>query len=296
MVLKDIPNDTRLLIVLAARFYADGLGRSDLHVVNPLPVPDRLEDRVREAQHEHVLNSLFAEVVIDAIHLMLAEAVEDEIIEPQRRLEASSERLLDHDAHPRSDVRCAHPWREPARRQTAHDRLEHTRRHRQIEQPVALLRRAIAFDLLEPRADRLIRTAVGGVGRHVEEAPAERLPEAVVDPMHLLGRVERLAHLGAKAVVRLLVARHAEHREVLVREVLLHELVDRRQQLAPTEVAQRADDDHRARVRASRSRRRRRHLDGRSRRNGRRGHVCCTACPPNSLRSAAITFAPNESA
>ena len=47
----------------------------DLHVVDELPVPDRLEDAVAEAQDEHVLNRLLAEVVVDPEDLALLEVL-----------------------------------------------------------------------------------------------------------------------------------------------------------------------------------------------------------------------------
>src|SRR6185369_11835425 len=112
----------------------------------------------------------------------------------------------------------------------------------------------------------------------------------------LVGRRERLPHLIAKRVVVLAgVAPHAQHLEVFVDEVLVHQLVDRRQQLPPTEITERAEDDHRARIGAIALcprcvRHRARRNDGSC-----RAHVVFTAWPPNSLRSAAMTLAPNES-
>src|SRR6185312_16318799 len=91
-----------------------------------------------------------------------------------------------------------------------------------------------------------------------------------------------------------LVATDAEHREALVDEMLFHQLVNRRQELAAAQVSQRAADDERARIGAVARPRRRLRL--RARTDGRAGHDFCTAWPPNSLRSAAITFPPNESA
>ena len=87
VILEHVADDARFLVILAALLDADVLRRRDLHVMNPLPIPDRLEDRVREAQHEHVLNGLLAEIVIDAIRLMLGEESEHEIVELLRALE-----------------------------------------------------------------------------------------------------------------------------------------------------------------------------------------------------------------
>ncbi len=108
VVLEHVAHDAGFLVVLAALLDADRLRRRDLHVVDPLPVPDRLEDRVGEAQHQHVLHRLLAEVVIDAVDLMLGEQAEHELVERQRALEAAAERLLDDDARPRAIRRsCA---------------------------------------------------------------------------------------------------------------------------------------------------------------------------------------------
>ena len=49
------------------------LGDGDLYVVDQLAVPDGLEDAVAEAQDEHVLDRLLAEVVIDPVDLALVE-------------------------------------------------------------------------------------------------------------------------------------------------------------------------------------------------------------------------------
>ena len=61
----------------AAAFHADGLGCGNLHVIDKLPVHQRLEDRVAEAKGQEVLHGLFAQIVVDAIDLVLAEPLED---------------------------------------------------------------------------------------------------------------------------------------------------------------------------------------------------------------------------
>ena len=73
VILDDVARDAGTFEISAAFFHADRFGDSDLHMVNILTIPERLEDPVRKAQHEEVLNSLFAEVVVDAEDLALAE-------------------------------------------------------------------------------------------------------------------------------------------------------------------------------------------------------------------------------
>src|SRR4051812_46129182 len=116
--------------------------------------------------------------------------------------------------------------------------------------------------------------------------------------MDLVRLLDRLAHARAKHVV--VVARltaDAEYGELRIDEPLLHQLVQRRHQLALGEIAHRAEDHHRARIGTLAL-----GPDTADRDAGPRGddsagaHDFFTACPPNSLRSAAMTLPPNESA
>ena len=54
-------------------FDAEALGHRDLHVLDVVAVPDRLEERVGEAEVEDVLHRLLAEVVVDAEDALLGE-------------------------------------------------------------------------------------------------------------------------------------------------------------------------------------------------------------------------------
>ena len=66
VVLEDVADRAGLLVERGAPLDAERLGDGDLHVVDELAVPDRLEDAVREPQRQHVLDRLLAEVVVDA--------------------------------------------------------------------------------------------------------------------------------------------------------------------------------------------------------------------------------------
>src|SRR6185503_10546706 len=129
--------------------------------------------------------------------------------------------------------------------------------------------------------------------------------------------LERRAHPRAELVVADRLSREADHGEVLGEHAIAEELVDRGHELAPREVARGAEDHQHLRLRragglhrAAQRRVRRRaggHGDGR-RRSGlahpwggvaggavwlsaAAGDASFTACPPNWLRSAAITCA-----
>ena len=102
MVLDDVARDARLLVELAAPLDADVLGDGDLHVVDVLAAPERLEERVGEAEDEQVLHRLLAEVVVDAEDLRLVEGRGDRVVERARAREVVPERLLEDDARPRA--------------------------------------------------------------------------------------------------------------------------------------------------------------------------------------------------
>ena len=72
VVLDDVAQRAGLLVERAAAFDAESFGHGDLHIVNVVAFPDRLEDAVGEAEDQEVLHRLLAEVVIDAEDLALA--------------------------------------------------------------------------------------------------------------------------------------------------------------------------------------------------------------------------------
>ena len=73
MVLEHVAQHAGGIVVVGAAADVDLLGHGDLHVVDVVAVPDRLEDRVGEPQHEDVLDRFLAEIVVDAVDLLLVE-------------------------------------------------------------------------------------------------------------------------------------------------------------------------------------------------------------------------------
>ncbi len=98
VVLHHIAQRAGLLVKRSAAFDAQRFRRGDLHVVDVVAIPDRLEDAVGEAEDQDVLHRLFAQVVIDAEDLVLVEDGVDLVIQFARRIEIVAEGLLDHDA------------------------------------------------------------------------------------------------------------------------------------------------------------------------------------------------------
>ena len=73
MVLHHVAQRARRLVVSRPGADAFFFRHGNLHVVDLLLVEQRLEDAVREAQDQDVLNGLFSEVVIDPVYLALGE-------------------------------------------------------------------------------------------------------------------------------------------------------------------------------------------------------------------------------
>ena len=259
---------------------AERFGDGDLHVVDVLVVPDRLEDRVGEPQRQQVLHRLLAQVVVDAEDLVLGEVLVKPLVQLLRGGEVVAERLLDHEAR-------------PARRATAladlvHERRDRARRHCEVVDAVARCS-ALLVDMGEAFGEAMLERFVPEVGRDVVHPSCELIPDVLPEGIARV-LLHRFFHPRAEAVVALLGPRGADDRELLREQVAVGERVERGNELALRQVAGRAEDHERARIGRPPE------LEALEQRIffG-DGHSLLTACPPNSLRSAAVIFAANDS-
>ena len=114
---------------------AEALGHRDLDARDVVAVPDRLEDRVREAQPQDLREAELPEVVVDPVELALVEMLVHLRRERARRFEVVAEGLLDHHAGVRGQAGV---------REALHDLAEQERRDLEIEDRAAGLLRARA--------------------------------------------------------------------------------------------------------------------------------------------------------
>src|ERR1700746_1850488 len=105
MVLKHVPQTSRLFVIAPPVFHAQCLGGSDLYVGYVMAVPYRLDDRVRETEGENVPHRFLAEIMIDAVDLRLVEDLVDRIVETSRAAAIMTEWFFDDETRPR---RCRH--------------------------------------------------------------------------------------------------------------------------------------------------------------------------------------------
>ena len=241
MVLDDVADRSRLLVEAGPPLEPERLGHRDLHVVDELAVPDRLEDPVGEAQDEHVLHGFLAEVVVDAEDLLLVEVRANDLVQVAGALEVVAERLLDDQTRPA-----------PGPAPLPHlddDRLDRVRGDGEVVDAVAA-RPARLVELVEALDDDLLAPFVGEVSSDVADPLREPLPDvrlqgvaAVLD--------HRLAHALAELLRGHLGARHADDGELLRQQVADCEGKERREELPLCQVARGAEDRERARLRRS---------------------------------------------
>ena len=134
VVLDHVAGGADAVVVAGAAADAAVLGHRDLHVVDVVGVPDRLEHGVGEAHRQDVLHRLLAEVVVDPEDRARVEDAGEDAVELLRGLEVVAERLLDDDPAPR--VRA--PVGEAVLLELADDGAEEARRDREVERVVAV--------------------------------------------------------------------------------------------------------------------------------------------------------------
>ncbi len=120
VVLHHVAHRPGVVVVAATVLHAQGLADGDLHVVDVRRAPDRLEQRVGEAQGHQVLHGFLAQVVVDAEHAGFVEHPADGLVDRPRRVQRMAQRLLQHDARLRpgqaGDGEVLRDGREQARR------------------------------------------------------------------------------------------------------------------------------------------------------------------------------------
>ena len=162
--------------------HADRLRHGDLHVIDPVAVPDRLEQPIGEAERHDALDRVLAQKMIDAEDLVLVQRAQDAGIQLARRFEAVAERLLDHHAapEPRLAVLVLVLIGELRLAELLHHGAEEAVGDREIEDDIAL--RAVGlFCLGQCAANLLVQLGLGEVALDVGHFLREPLPCRVVD-------------------------------------------------------------------------------------------------------------------
>ncbi len=96
MVGHHVPQGAGLLVEVTTRLHAHGFRRGDLHVINVVVVPERLEQRVGKATDQDVLYRFLAQVVVDPIDLLLFHVCQQALVQRLGTGQVGAEGLLHH--------------------------------------------------------------------------------------------------------------------------------------------------------------------------------------------------------
>ena len=66
MILDHVADGAGFIVERAAALDAEILRHRDLHALDVVAVPERLQKRIREAEEDHVMHRALAEVMVDA--------------------------------------------------------------------------------------------------------------------------------------------------------------------------------------------------------------------------------------
>ena len=162
----------------------EGLRHVDLHMIDEIAVPDRLEQAVAKPKGEDVLRRLLAEEVVDAEDLLLGEHLVQRVVERDRAFEIGAERLFHNDARSPGELSLA---------QHLDRRQRGIRRHAHIVDALGLLGEGLLGSV-----DGLLERAGAGRDRHVVEQRFERRPGFLLRVMGVF-REDGVAGKGAEA-------------------------------------------------------------------------------------------------
>ena len=152
-----------------------------------------------------------------------------------------AERLLDDQADPALGA--------PPLAELVDDRLEGGRRDGEVVEAVARAA-ALLVEVVQRVDDAVLALVVGEVGGDVAHPLGQLAPDLRVEVVAGV-LADRLLHLRDPLLRRLLGAGDADDAEALRQQPAQRERVERREDLPPRQVAGRAEDDDRARVRAA---------------------------------------------
>src|SRR5262245_5962280 len=94
MVLDHIADGADLFVKSTTSLHTEALRLCDLHIVHKIAIPNWLEEGVCKAKVQQILNSLFSQVVIDAIHRRFGEDFMQRRIQRLSRGEVAAKRFL----------------------------------------------------------------------------------------------------------------------------------------------------------------------------------------------------------
>src|SRR5216683_1229023 len=226
MILHHVADRAGLVVERSPALDSKILGHGDLDALDITPLPEGLQEGVREPKKEHLIDGPLTEVMVDPKDRPLVESIEQRTVEGLRRGAVAAERLFDDHA---SAVGATRPA------QLCHDRPEQRGRDREV-----------------------VGRALGGAELLTNRIERRRGPVVAVDVAQLTGQlVERrgiesavlldaVARPGAELVEPPAGLRHADDRHVEV-AAFRHRL-QRWKDLLEREIARGPEEDQGVRM------------------------------------------------
>ncbi len=241
MILDHVARRARFLVIAAAPFHANRFRRCDLHVVHVAAIPQRLKNSVAEAKRQYVLHRLFAQVMVNAIHLGFPKHAVNPIIQLAGAGEIVAKGFFHDDPLP--TIACTAPQ---AGRSQALDGFS----------VIARLRRQIVKDVRMPQLCQLVLQPgverwIAHIARKVTQILREPGPLVLVKRTVFEELLHGVVHHRAKSVIAQRRARRAHDLHTGRQPPLDGQAVQRRQKLSFGEIARGAKDYDRAFRRAS---------------------------------------------
>ena len=189
----DVAQRADRVVEVAAVLDPEALRHRDLDALEAVPVPDRLEHRVGEAEVEELLEAHLPQEVVDPVDLRLVEVLVELGGERPGGRQVVAERLLDDDR----------AWLgETGVGQALDDRAEQERRDLEVEHRL--------LGALDRRAHPFVGGGVAEVALDVGQPGGEAVEHLLVD--RLAGAHDRLAGVVPELVVGPVVDRHPDDR------------------------------------------------------------------------------------
>ena len=241
VVLDHVAGGADAVVVAGAAADADVLGHGDLHVVDVVGVPERLEHLVGEPHRQDVLHRLLPEVVVDPEDRLRREGLGQGGLELLGRLEVVPEGLLDHHPTPGVGALVDHV----VLLELVDHHAEEPRRDRQVERVVAA-RAPHHVELVEGAREVGERDVVVEVAGHEPEPLGELGPDLLAE----LGAgvlLHRVVHDRGEVLVGPVAPGEAHQAEARRQQAAVGQVVDRRHDLLARQVAGDAEQHHPAR-------------------------------------------------
>src|SRR5258708_28951607 len=94
MVLNHVAHGPGFIVIPSPVSHAQLFRHGQLYMINIIPVPERLENRIGKTKSQNILNSLFSKVMINAINLVFGKDAFKKFIEGFGRLQVASKWFL----------------------------------------------------------------------------------------------------------------------------------------------------------------------------------------------------------